>query len=103
MSYDLTNDLPYNTNGRIDEMPFATMEVGQSFFVAAEANDEGNLNTAALSNLVSKARKIFPDKYFASKAWTEDGVEGLRVWSLDPALRPAPRKAPKKKAAVKKA
>lgn len=101
--FEVSADIPYNNNGIIDEMPFASLEIGQSFFIPAEADADGNYNTNTKMNLVMKARKVYPEKYLAAKKVEENGVIGIRVWSLDPATKPAPRKKPATKKVAAKA
>lgn len=51
--------------------PFADMEIGESFFVSGTIRS--NITAAAAS---------FKDRSFATKALTQRGIEGYRVWRV---------------------
>lgn len=64
------------TGTRKLKYPFATMEVGQSVFLPGRTPA-----TALNATRVYSQRTGFK---FSVRAWEEDGVQGARVWRIDP-------------------
>jgi hypothetical protein len=71
--------IPETSRGeRPSKYPWDTMNVGQSFFVPGAKQSTFNTLTAG------RTKKYNGERKFISKAVTEDGVEGVRVWRIEP-------------------
>lgn len=61
--------------GRQNSYPWSEMNPGDSFFAP-------NKTTNGIGGSISAVHRSHPDWEFTSRAVTEDGVKGVRVWRV---------------------
>lgn len=85
--------------GRASRYPVRDLEAGQSFFVP---DTNGKRHAAAILAAAKTVRKMHPERRFVTRAVTENGVSGVRVWRVEdeggdaPASAPAPARSGKR-------
>jgi len=67
---------------RGSKYPFATMEIGASFFVPS--TEDKPVKAATLRSAVGAYMKNDKSRRFAVRQVNEDGVDGVRVWRVEP-------------------
>ena len=93
--YELDKSVPIPTDYRSTDIkyPFDEMEIGDSFFISPEYEDE---DTKRLSNRIAQARQGYQKRMakqgtevkFTQRQWVEDyggkegPIAGLRVWRV---------------------
>ena len=89
--YKIENTVPIPTDFRTHDRkyPFEDMEIGESFFIAPEYEDE---TVKRLSNRIAQARQAYQRRcmkqqapvQFTQRIWTDDetGEVGIRVWRV---------------------
>ncbi len=75
--------MPENTSGRksslnLDRMPFAALEVGQSFADPLTKGRTGDGIT--VKTVMTQVRKNWPDRTYIVREAVENGVEVARFW-----------------------
>lgn len=83
MNIVIEDSVPVRPRGRGTVLPLDDLEVGQSFFVPADAQTkEGQRSLQA--RLCSASRKVRlrnnDDREFVTRSLTENDVMGVRIW-----------------------
>lgn len=81
-------DIPDDFRVSQRKYPFEEMEVGDSFFLPPEYEDD---SPKRLSGRVAQARQAYQkrcakqgmEKRFTQRQYTQDGIFGVRVWRVE--------------------
>jgi hypothetical protein len=87
--YELDKSVPIPTDYRSTDIkyPFDEMEIGDSFFIVPEYEDE---TVKRVGNRVAQARQSYQKRMarqgtevkFTQRQWVEEDIAGLRVWRV---------------------
>lgn len=61
--------------GHMTKFPWASMQVGDSFFVPARSH-------SSMAGTIASRESRAPHKY-TSRLWTENSLAGIRVWRIE--------------------
>ena len=77
--FTIESGIPLAARRQGQKYPFDRLGVGDSFFVAGDKTKRTSVRV-----LLGRQIKIgeHPDRKFATRTVTEDGIEGIRIWRL---------------------
>lgn len=85
---------PREGGSLVDKYPFASMEIGQSFFIPGTVGADKPMHRTFASVVSNANKKLYP-RSFAIRADNSNGTAGARIWREADLTAPRPQRARK--------